>query len=420
MNKTGELQISFYNMISTISDSIDLMSNEVVGHHKLVAYIASRLGNELKLNTSDLRKTVFSALIHDIGILYFDKNIDMILRDRNDIKHAKVGSYLLADYPFFAEYAEIIKNHHTDWKNLANDRVNYLSNIVNLADIAAFFIDRMESNSMPSKLTDLVVDYSTDKINSEILGALKTVSEQESFWLDAVNINIREKILRDYISEELDVKLDLSLIFNIGEIVSRIVDFRSQFTSSHSKVISAVASNLAKELSFSDQDITVMKIAGYFHDIGKMVLPLSIINKSGELSQKEWSKMKSHTYYSYYVLENIKEIPRLRDWAAYHHETLDGKGYPFKLNKTRLDIGSRILAVADIFTALSEKRPYREEFGSKKVITILEKNVKQNKIDENIVGKLLDNLDKYYTIRKEKQKKSVTEFKKFKDKLSQV
>ncbi|MDZ7672826.1 MAG: HD domain-containing protein [Halanaerobiales bacterium] len=148
-----------------------------------------------------------------------------------------------------------------------------------------------------------------------------------------------------------------------------------------------------------------MEIAGYFHDIGKMAVPNSVINRKGKLSDEEWALMKTHTFYSYYVLDNIKEVPEMKEWAAFHHETLDGKGYPFNIGKSKLSLGARILGVADIFTALTEDRPYRKGFKKDMVVKILRENVENNKIDQKVVESLIDNYESYNELRNESQKK---------------
>ncbi|MDZ7672828.1 MAG: HD domain-containing protein [Halanaerobiales bacterium] len=114
MKVDSELEISFYNVMKTISDSIDLMNENITGHHKMVAYIALRIGERLDLKEEDLRKLAFSGLIHDIGILYFDKKIDDLLKDRSNVEHAYVGYCLVEDYFPLDGYARILKNHHTD------------------------------------------------------------------------------------------------------------------------------------------------------------------------------------------------------------------------------------------------------------------------------------------------------------------
>ncbi|MGM0445304.1 MAG: HD domain-containing phosphohydrolase [Bacillota bacterium] len=416
MNKKTSMKISFYNVIKTIADSIDLMSIEISGHHKLVAYNALRIGIELNLTDRELRKLVFSSLIHDIGILYFDENIDYLVRDRENEEHAYVGHILLEDFFPFDGYAQVLKNHHQDWYNLKENENNFLSNILNLADIIAYFIDKEKTTNIlqTDYIKNKIHKYCDKKINDEILSKFDTLSKQESFWLDITNLEIRERMLDDYIRNYLDIYLNIDQVMEISEIVSHIIDFRNPFTATHSKGIATISSNLAKDFSFSDLDVKIMEIAGYFHDIGKMIVPLSIINKKGKLTKKEWGLMKSHTYYSYHVLNNIKEIPQLKNWAAFHHETLDGRGYPFNIDKNDICLGARILAVSDIFTAITENRPYRDGYNKDKVIKILKDNVKRNKIDKKVVNQLLDNYDYYNKLRKKQQEKAIQAYKNFK------
>lgn len=397
------------------------MSKKITGHHKMVAYIALRIGKKLNLKKEPLRKLVFSSLIHDIGILYFDKNIDELLKNRTNVEHAYIGYCLLEDYFPLDGYSRILKNHHTDWNETKNDKINYLSNIINLADITAFIINQIDEDKILIKdnVIKEVKNYCEEKVQEDIFDVLITLAQQESFWLDAINIKIRKNILEEYIKENLDMQLTLEQVLGIGEVVSHVIDFRNPFTATHSKGIATITSKLAEDLSYSEQEVQIMEIAGYFHDIGKMAVPTSIINKKGDLSDKKWAIMKSHTYYSYYVLENIEEVPKMKEWAAFHHETLDRNGYPFKIGKAKLSNGARILAVADIFTALTEDRPYREGFYKEMVVKILRENVDNNKIDKNIVNLLIDNYGKYNELRDKRQKKAMSDYKAFKNNTSE-
>jgi len=417
MNKNSDIKISFFNLIKTISDSIDLRSVKITGHHKLVAYISLQLGLRLNLDKASLRKLVFSALIHDIGILYFDKRIDDILDNRTNEEHAYVGYALIKDYFPFDGYSQILKNHHNKWNKIEHNMNNYLSNIINLADITAYFTDEKSNNilSQKAEIIKTIKQYAEEKISPDILNVIDILGHKEAFWFDMVSIKNREQMVEEYIRKNLDLKLNLDQVLSISEIVSHIIDFRSPFTAAHSKGIATISAELAGNLGFSDEDIKIMEIAGYFHDIGKMAWPLRIINKTGKLSKKDWAVVKSHTYYTYYVLDNIKEIPKLKEWAAYHHETLDGKGYPFKIDKRKINMGARIVAVADIFTAIAEDRPYRNGFKKKKIINILKELAINKKIDESIVKVLIEDFDRYNVLRREKQKKAICDYNNFEE-----
>ncbi len=416
MNKSSEVKVSFYNVIKTISDSLDLISTKITGHHKLVSYISLRLGLEFELNKEQLRKLVFVSLIHDIGIIYFDKEIDEILTNQTNEQHSYVGYSLIKDYFPFRGYDEILKNHHSSWEDMKNNEVNFLSNILHLADITAALINKNERNILSKNIyiIEELEKIVNNQINPIIYKKIKDLFKQQSFWLDMVNVNNLESLVEDYIYKNLDLNLSLRQVLSISEIVSHIIDFRSPYTATHSKGTASIASEIAKVIGFSKEDVKIIEIAGYFHDIGKISLPFNVINKKEDLTKEEWALMETHSYHSYYVLDNIKEIPKLKEWAGYHHEKLNGTGYPFRLNEDQLSIGSRIMIVSDIFTALAEDRPYRNGYGKIKIMNILEHEVKNYKIDQKIVKILFDDFDRFNKIRNTKQLKAIKDYNKFK------
>ncbi|MDW8002705.1 MAG: HD domain-containing phosphohydrolase [Deltaproteobacteria bacterium] len=119
--------------------------------------------------------------------------------------------------------------------------------------------------------------------------------------------------------------------------------------------------------------------------MGKLAIPTEILEKPGPLTEFEMSIIKSHTYYSYRVLESVPEMQTVNQWASFHHERLDGSGYPFHLTAKDLTLGSRIVAVADLVTALLEDRPYRKGFSPKEMFEILRNLVHEGAIDGRIV-----------------------------------
>ena len=127
-----------------------------------------------------------------------------------------------------------------------------------------------------------------------------------------------------------------------------------------------------------------MEVAGNLHDLGKLAIPNSILDKPGGLTKEEMSVMKSHTYYTYLVINSIGGLNQIAEWAAYHHERLDGSGYPFHCTATELSTGARILMVTDIFTALAEDRPYRKGKTLSEVLRIMEFMVKDKHIDKDL------------------------------------
>src|SRR3990167_2949515 len=113
------------------------------------------------------------------------------------------------------------------------------------------------------------------------------------------------------------------------------------------------------------------EIAALLHDIGKLSVPDEILEKPGGLSTEEFNIMRGHTYFTYHILNSIDGFDTISEWAAFHHEKLNGRGYPFHLKEGQLSIGSRIMAVSDKFSALSEDRPYRKSLTNNEIIANL-------------------------------------------------
>ena len=126
--------------------------------------------------------------------------------------------------------------------------------------------------------------------------------------------------------------------------------------------------------------------------------------------------MKGHTYHTFHILNTIGGMPQMSEWAAFHHERLDGKGYPFWHEAKDLTLGARIMAVADIFTAITEDRPYREGMPCEKVVSILDNQVQNGALDGDVVSVLKDDYDTIDGTRQQEQ----AEYREKQDRLAEM
>jgi HD-GYP domain-containing protein (c-di-GMP phosphodiesterase class II) len=160
---------------------------------------------------------------------------------------------------------------------------------------------------------------------------------------------------------------------------------------------------LSRFFGLTETEVELMEVAGNMHDLGKMAIPNSILDKPGKLTKDEMAVMKSHTYYTYFVIHTIGGLREIEEWAAYHHERLDGSGYPFHCKENELCTGARIMMVADIFTALAEDRPYRKGMTKKQIIQILQQFSDRRLLDARIVNLLFDNYEEIHSYVTNKQ-----------------
>jgi len=266
-----------------------------------------------------------------------------------------------------------------------------LAQILFLADIIERSVNRdiyiLHQNSRLRKVAEEEAGASVDP---DVVGIFLDVSEREDFWLDLESPRLYYLLLHR--GPFGGKQVGIGELKQISEMFRNIIDFRSRFTATHSSGVARSAMLISRAFGMSASEVQLMEVAGNVHDLGKLAVPNAILEKPAKLSEDEFQVMKQHTYSTYTILNMIGGLRQLPEWAAFHHERLDGKGYPFHLASDRLDTGARILAVADVFTALAEDRPYRKKLNDDKIIQIIAQMAADKKLDTQIVQALEDNI----------------------------
>ena len=144
------------------------------------------------------------------------------------------------------------------------------------------------------------------------------------------------------------------------ETLARTVDAKSRWTSGHSERVAALSGKIAKALNCSEEAMQMLNRGALLHDIGKIGIPLSILDKPGKLTDEEFFEIKRHPEIGARILEPIEAFQPILPMIEQHHEKYDGTGYPHKLKGEAIDINARILAVADVWDAVVSNRPYRD------------------------------------------------------------
>ena len=175
--------------------------------------------------------------------------------------------------------------------------------------------------------------------------------------------------------------------------IAKTVDAKDQRTSEHSERVSQYAVMIARELGWNDRECENLRKAAKMHDIGKIGVPDSILNKPARLTDEEYGVMKSHTTRGGEILKGVTLIPHVVEGALYHHEHWDGSGYPKGLKGEKIPPFARIIGVADAFDAMTANRIYRKKLDLDYVIGELKKG-RGSQFDPqaaDILLKLLEN-----------------------------
>jgi HD-GYP domain-containing protein (c-di-GMP phosphodiesterase class II) len=377
---------------------MEWISPTIVSHQMGTAYIAQNIANELGLSLELQCQLSLASMLHDIGAFslkerkYFanyDTDPELI-----DI-HAELGYQLLKNFRHFSSVATLIRHHHYRWENgtvaMKNSRAESpYSQIILLAGmIDASICGEKEILSQVPEICDAIRRDAGSVFVPEYVEAFMTLAQREYFWFNLDSTCINETVI-DSLSH-FNVELDISDMLDLSKIFSHLIDFQCHFTASHSSGVAGTAAALAKLYSFSESGCQMMKVAGYLHDIGKLTIPPKILNKKDKLTAEEFNVIKKHPFWTYRALKNINGLDEVNSWASFHHERIDSCGYPFRYKGPELPLGSRIIAVADVFTALTEDRPYRKGMHFNDVQGILQEMVANNGLDGGVVAMLFNN-----------------------------
>lgn len=404
-----EFTVGFSNFLLSLSDAVDLASPRIASHQMRTAFIAWQIAKNAGFEKERIERVFLAALFHDIGALTFEEKLRIHKFEEVDTDtHCILGEALFELSPLFASAAKIVRHHHTPWQSLRKllDSPSIMeSQVIYTADL----IERLVSRDgyilhQVDGLREKITTRSGSDINRDVADLFVGLSYHEDFWLDLTSPRLYSLLLHSGPFRHSTITYDN--LFSIASLFRHIIDFKSRFTATHSTGVAESAVLLSRTFGLTDIEVAQMEIAGYFHDLGKLAIPNSILEKPGKLTRDEFAVIRQHTYFTYTVLNTIGGLDQIAEWAAFHHEKLNGSGYPFHIPGKKMNIGARIMAVADIFTALSEDRPYRKGMERNQIEEILKSETDRNSLDRGIVDLLMDNYEEIASKVKAKQRAS--------------
>jgi len=213
-----------------------------------------------------------------------------------------------------------------------------------------------------------------------------SIRDDHAFWssLDSDLLPTLDRL------EPADRRLvaDEARLGSVAEAFALVVDAKSPYTFRHSARVAQLARAAGERAGLAAQDLSDLHRAGLLHDIGKLAIPNSILDKAGPLTDAERSEIERHPEISRQVLERVPAFARIAELAAAHHEKLDGSGYPRGLTGAELSESARLLAVADVYEALTADRPYRRAMSSEVALAVLRDEAEVGKLCVDSVGAL--------------------------------
>jgi putative nucleotidyltransferase with HDIG domain len=401
----AEERIDLNEVVLALSDALDLVGAHVVQHGKRVAFMAAACGRALSLEEGERSDLLLAAVLHDCGVSSTRAHVRLLDEDLSFEEahgHADAGADLLARFQPLSRIAAIVRLHHTPWdspeRRAVEPRTALLANLV-------FLCDRVDARLQSRRGLDPLLE--ADQIRRWVfarsrstfaegaVGAFIVASAAEAFWLTLEPHHL-ERALRDEMCVQRHRTIPLSGLEDLAFLFAGIVDGKSPFTASHSTAVARLAALLGRLAGLDVETCTRLRIAGLLHDLGKLRVPDEVLEKAAPLDKGEFATIERHAFETFQILRRVQALREIAGWAGSHHEGLSGKGYPFRLRAEEIPLPARLLAIADVFQALAQDRPYRGPLGAEQILAQLRRFVASGKLDPHGVRLVAENLEECF------------------------
>lgn len=412
------------DILSALSYALDLTEGQPMGHSVRTCLIAMRIGRTLGLSDAELRDLYFASLLKDAGcssnsariqkifggdeliskrnvkLVDWSSNLESIKfafanTEREGTLRGKLSRMLKSLGPPTAVMDQVTKarcsrgaqialelgfgkrvsgtiyalDEHWDGRgspeHLQGGAIPILARVLCLAQTLEVLFQTFGLNEAMA----IVRKRTGAWFDPEVTFAAVELELDDLFWAEIGDmartnaLHIETPATLEYAGE--------SDIDQICRAFASIIDAKSTFTGEHSTRVTGYAVEIGEALEFDDARLAILRRASLLHDIGKLGVSNAILEKPGALDDDEFAQVKKHPYFTQQILALVQGFERITEVAAAHHERLDGRGYFQGLDASQLDTDMRILAVADVFDALSARRPYRDALPRHQVFEIM-------------------------------------------------
>jgi len=416
----GQLRTS--ELLAALSVALDLTEGQRAGHALRTTYLALRLADRIGLPRETRRALLYTALLKDAGCssnaaavtrifgiddqqlkarqavagrsllamaylsvrslpseplpLQVRRLISLALsgtRERRAVEELRCerGANIARKIGCSDEVAQAIMDLHEHWdghglpRGLRRDAIPLLSRIV----AVCAGLDIFSSVRGPTVAQQVIRARRATWYDPELSAHLLELCA--GGLLDELNApSLKEQVF----SADTDQAIALASDADIDRIASAfadIVDAKSPWTGRHSQRVAAIAGRLARRFGFAGNRLRDVRIGALLHDLGKLGVPNTILDKPASLGPAEWEVIRRHPQLSRQILAQIDLFSAVAEIAACHHERLDGKGYFRGLSAESLGLSARIVAVADVFEAMTSERPYRPAMSEERALGIM-------------------------------------------------
>jgi putative nucleotidyltransferase with HDIG domain len=421
-------EIRLAELLGALSHALDLVEGQPPGHCVRCCWIGIHVGREIGLSEEQVWELYYTLLMKDLGCssnaaricqLYLTDDLTF-KRDAKTIDGSlpQALRFVLAHTGLKAGLADRMRALVTAFQTSGTaprelvetrcQRGAEIARTMRFSEAVAQGIQNLDEHwdgsGLPLGLRgDDIPIYSRIALLAQVVdvfhtstgmeAAFREVRHRAGTWFDPTHVAAFERVAREEAfwrmlrSSELQTALyalepgqevravDEDHLDDIAAAFAKVIDSKSPYTSGHSERVTLFADMIAEQLGLSAERRRWLKRAALLHDIGKLGVSNSVLDKPGKLNDEEWAAMKMHAVYSEEILSRIAAFSDMAAIAAAHHERLDGNGYPRGIKGDQIAFETRIITTADIFDALTADRPYRAAMPISKALAIMAQDV---------------------------------------------
>ncbi len=384
----GQELVNTRDVYNVMRRALGFMDGTVLQHGEITGYIFyNMLKYEGICNNMELAEYTLIGMLHDLGMIKTGYKDGVVKCETTNVWAHSVYGYLFLKYLSpVGDKAEVVLYHHLPHYLHAKIKSNYLkvTEYLTLADKMDVFM-RLEGHGMEK---DYFVKSANINFSAKALEVFNAAQAQFHFLEKLKTDEYQQEMLELFDSVSFSEKQKKGFL----EMLVYAIDFRSQQTVIHTMSTKMFALEIGRLMRMPAMDLQALYYGALLHDIGKIVIPLSILEAPRRLTDEEMRIMKAHVIITDRILRGILD-DRIVDVAVRHHEKLDGTGYPLGLKAEDLSVLERITAVADILSALYGKRSYKDSFPPEKIKGILQSDADNGKICGQVVQVAISNFE---------------------------